>query len=88
MCLVTFTSELIAKRHSLSCHHKCDYSTNVISYEIYNAFVVVSGVASWARSGHGPTFGYDRSGRWLDVIRPIQPAYCHDGRPNDGHYVQ
>jgi len=42
----------------------------------------------WARSGHGPTFGYDRSGRWLDVTRPIQPAYCHDGRPNDGHYVQ
>ena len=27
-CTVTFTSELIAKRHSLSCHYKCVYSTN------------------------------------------------------------
>jgi len=27
---VTFTSELIAKRHSLSCHYKCDYSTNAL----------------------------------------------------------
>jgi len=29
-CTVTFTSELIAKRHSLSCHYKCDYSTNAL----------------------------------------------------------
>ena len=27
-CTVTFTSELLAKRHSLSCHYKCDYTTN------------------------------------------------------------
>ena len=24
-CTVIFTSELISKRHSLSCHYKCDY---------------------------------------------------------------
>ena len=29
-CTVTFTSELIAKRHSLSFHYKCDYSTNAL----------------------------------------------------------
>ena len=29
-CTVIFTSELIAKRHSLSCHYKCDYSTNAL----------------------------------------------------------
>ena len=31
---MTFTSELIAKRHSLSCHYKCDYSTNSAKFEI------------------------------------------------------
>jgi len=29
-CTVIFTSELIAKRHRLSCHYKCDYSTNAL----------------------------------------------------------
>jgi len=32
--------------------------------------------------------GRAKWGRWPDVARPIQPAYCHDGKPNDGHYVQ
>jgi len=27
---VTFTCELIANRDSLSCHYKCDYSTNAL----------------------------------------------------------
>ena len=29
-CTVIFTSELIAKRHSLSCHYKCDYTRRTV----------------------------------------------------------
>ena len=34
-CTVIFTSELIAKTHSLSCHYKCDYS--ILTYVVIGA---------------------------------------------------
>jgi len=66
-----FTSDCSMEHESIQCDScECWLRQQCISMSTTQQWRPVH----WARSGHGPTFGYDRLGRWPNVARPIRPA--------------